>query len=345
MGAKKGLAWSLAHVVLLLIMVPVATAKPLTEVLNLPVDDAEQAADDAQETAEGTKTGAEKVAEKLRVRAEDQALAAYDAASAGAVGAWTAIEAGVRQAFNDALRLLGEATGPIQKFFIGNAKADDSVSTQSSQTIVRPDNVGTSLLVFAAGTGASLLLLWLARRLIMFGVVPLLSRIAHSEIYENSARRTVGDLVVAEPGLCLNDLVSRTGFSRNAVSYHLFVLEKEDEIVSVKDGKYRRYFTRNGKYVNGAKNVVAALRNETTLKLAQVVAQRPGAIQRELCIELGATPSATCWHAKRLLELGIIRKQKVSNTVQYFPGEALVKYDLGEFGLPRIAPAPTPLIA
>jgi predicted transcriptional regulator len=280
----------------------------------------------AQATAERTAQEGKAQANQARAQAEDQVLHAYDLAVDTIGGGWD-LATGLMKQVTDI------TTG-------GRGHQDGGVGAHSSQTIVVGPGFMASLLLITASTGASLLLIWIVRRLATLGGIPLLSRIAHSEIYENEARRTVSELVIAEPGLCLNDIVGRTGFSRNAVSYHLFVLEKEEEIVSVKDGKYRRYFTRNGKYVNGAKNVVAALRNETTLKLAQTVAQRPGSIQRELCIELGATPSATCWHAKRLLDLGVIRKEKVSNTVKYFPGEALSKYDLGDFGLPHAAPVP-----
>ena len=337
MGASRGIALSISPVVLLVIMAQGALASPLDTFGVEP----EKTVQDAQDRATEAQQEAGHTAEQTRIQAEDRALGAYDFGM-GTIGiVYDYVEDNVKAGYDRVIKFLGEASSK----FWGEKKAshDPGVTTQSSQTVIRPVAIEASLLLIAASTGASVLLIWAIRRLVTLGGIPLLSRIAHSDIYENDARRTVSELVIGEPGLCLNDIVQRTGFSRNAVSYHLFVLEKEEEIVSVKDGKYRRYFTRNGKYVNGAKNVVAALRNETTLKLAQVVAQRPGAIQRELCIELGATPSATCWHAKRLLDLGVIRKEKVSNTVKYFPGEALAKYDLGDFGLPKQAPSPVAL--
>lgn len=220
----------------------------------------------------------------------------------------------------------------------GAPAAGPSAAAKAAAPTTGRDTSSVIVLV-AASTGAAFLSYILLRRLASFTIIPMLSRIAHSQIYDNEARRTIGEMVLGEPGLCLNEIVSRTGYSRNAVSYHLFVLEKEEEIVSVKDGKYRRYFGRNGKYVNGAKNVVAALRNDTTLRLAQSILAKPGSIQRDLYLTLGSMPSATCWHAKRLLDLGVIRKERVANTVRYFPGEILAKYDFSEFGLDRQAPA------
>lgn len=164
-------------------------------------------------------------------------------------------------------------------------------------------------------------------------LAPLLSRITPDRIMEHEARKQIYEIVRAEPGVSLNGIVAKLGLSRNAVAYHLAVFEGEHTIVSVKDGKYRRYFQNGGKYVNGAKDVVATLRNEKTLRVAQFVLSRPGSIQKELCAAVGTSPSATNWHIARLEKVNLIRKTRVANTVRYFGGEALVKYDLAEFGL------------
>lgn len=202
------------------------------------------------------------------------------------------------------------------------------------------------VLVLVAGAAGGVLLWYVVlQRAITYGLVPLLSRIARSDLYNNDSRRMISDLVATGPGVCLNEIVEKTGFSRNAVSYHLFVLEKEEELVSVKDGKYRRYFPRVGKYVNGAKNVVSVLRNETSLRIAQHVVVNPGTIQRDLCVVVGSSASALCWHMKRLENLHVVRKERDANTVRYFPGEAVSKYDLSDFGLghgPSAAPSAAP---
>jgi predicted transcriptional regulator len=229
----------------------------------------------------------------------------------------------------------------------GSAPGDDEATfTAESTTAVPVDGTavaGYAMVVVAGAVGGALLWWTVLQRSFVLGVLPLLSRISHSEIYTNDARRLIAQIATQNPGLCLNEIVARTGYSRNAVSYHLFVLEKEAEIVSIKDGKYRRYFPRGGKYVNGAKNVVSALRNETTLKMAQHIVANPGTIQRDLCQLLGTTASAACWHAKRLEQLGVIRKQRVANTVKYFPGEALDKHDYSDFGLATARAEPAPV--
>jgi predicted transcriptional regulator len=347
MGATYRSAKSIGLIVLLAViaLAPIVSASEVQTTI-------EDTAAGARGSAQQGQTEAQREAESQKEQAEQRLVLAQEKAEAQTQNAenfaMTVLASGLAAVENARATILSIADNlpPIPVSMTGGPPASSGAgfrAESSEYALVRPSITAPLMWVTASVSGLVVLLV-AARKLIGFGAIPLLSRIAHSDIYNNDARRTIHELVVGEPGQCLNELVGRTGYSRNAVSYHLFVLEKEEEIVSVKDGKYRRYFTRNGKYVNGAKNVVAALRNETTLKLAKVVMERPGAIQRDLCVELGATPSATCWHAKRLLDLGVIRKERVANTVKYYPGEAMSKYDLSDMGLPRLdlLPAPAP---
>lgn len=351
MGANHRSATSIALIVLLagIALAPLVGASDVQEAVDGTAAEAQRSAQDAQSEAE-------RKAEEARLEAEEhaqEAAATTEGQVANAQNLANTVLATGLAAAQDLKEAAEDFIGDNIPKLIGTfgskpAATGGGFRSESASYEIARTSITAPLMWITASVSGFVVLLIAARKLIGFGALPLLSRIAHSDIYNNDARRTIHELVVGEPGQCLNELVSRTGYSRNAVSYHLFVLEKEEEIVSVKDGKYRRYFTRNGKYVNGAKNVVAALRNDTTLKLAKVVMERPGSIQRDLCVELGATPSATCWHAKRLLDLGVIRKERVSNTVKYYPGEAMSKYDLSDMGLPRLdlgsAPAPAPTV-
>lgn len=275
--------------------------------------DADNASNEANGVIIRVRQAADDTVEPLADEADDRADGAM-ASVLGALGALFATAFGI----------------------FGRRGANDGGSAGLSDFVVHTAYQNPLLLagIVATSVGLVALLVWLARRLLPFGIAPLLSRISKGELYENDARRLVADLVAHNPGFSLHEIVERTEYSRNAVSYHLFVLEKEEEITSVKDGKYRRYFPRDGKYVNGAKKVVSVLMNDMSRKIAQYVADHPGTIQREVCEGLGMTPSAACWHAKRLESYGVIRKERDGNMVRYFPGPAVDKYDLADFGLP-----------
>ncbi len=347
MGSIKGAFVALG--VLLFVMVPLAGADEGKSLTTPPGQaEAEEALRQGQQGADDGANEAGRQADKAQgaaVSVKYEALDKADEASKTGSAAGNNLIETIHIAASLALATLGGILAdPLPDDFTNPSPLGDDGAVESASSpnaaAVASQGLAATMVVAASALGGSLL--WLLRRGLMLGFVPALSRIAHHEIYNNDARRLINQMAVENPGLCLNEIVAKTGYSRNAVSYHLFVLEKEQEIVSIKDGKYRRYFPRGGKYVNGAKNVVSALRNTTTLQMAQHVYATPGTIQRELCKLLGTTASAACWHAKRLEQLSVIRKERVANTVQYFPGEASRKYDLSEFGLrsPEVASAP-----
>jgi DNA-binding transcriptional ArsR family regulator len=345
MGSLTGVS-VLSGVLLVVMVAPLGASDP--RLLTDPgVQDAQALVDEERDAADQGVTDAQRQAQeaqgtagRLQERADRAARSSLDGLEAALLAlagqAQRAGEQGLETAVCFAFACGGGSSDASQHYGPGG------LSSQSS-TIVpvgAGPAVGLAIVVAAGAVGGALLWFTVLQRGVVFGALPLLSRIAHSEIYTNDARRLIAQIASENPGLCLNEIVTRTGYSRNAVSYHLFVLEKEDELVSIKDGKYRRYFPRGGKYVNGAKQVVSVLRNETTLKMAQHIVSNPGAIQRELCQLLGTTASAACWHAKRLEQLGVIRKERVANTVQYFPGDELGRHDYSEFGLAGALPTP-----
>lgn len=353
---KSGVLLSLC-VLLVVTVLPLASADNVKQLADSGAQAAQEAAQNGQQAAAQKAQEAQGQADRLQGQAHGQvdtvsaiAASAADEASAGFANLLKNAQVAVAR-FVCYLTACGDSGTPgEQGYAMGAFKAESTTLLPAEAGPL----AGLAMVVAAGAVGGALLWFVVLQRGLALGA-PLLSRIAHSEIYTNDARRLISEIAVSNPGLCLNDIVARTGYSRNAVSYHLFVLEKEQELVSIKDGKYRRYFPRGGKYVNGAKTVVSALRNATTLKMAQEILARPGTIQRELCQALGTTASAACWHAKRLESLGVIRKERVANTVKYFPGDELGRHDYSEFGLvspglpapglgvslgPSLAPAP-----
>lgn len=347
MRLKVGLLPALAVLLVLMAAMGVQAGNEPPEAPQLPLpgedpaDDVENAGnegvEDAQEEVDNAQSNVQEALDSLP-KVNTDAVPGRDDVQDGQ-GLLTSLLTTVQSVGHDAVAKIrnlmidnGIITDPEAAPPLGGGATVASKATEVAPAEATPA-AGIALIVAAGAAGGALLWWVVGPRMLAYGLVPMLSRIAKSELYTNDARRLVSELVRSNPGLSLNEVVSNTGYSRNAVSYHLFVLEKEDELVSIKDGKYRRYFPRNGKYVNGAKNVVSVLRNETTLQMAREVFSRPGTIQRELCKELGTTASAACWHAKRLVDLGVVRKERVANTVRYYPGPAAQKYDLSDFGL------------
>lgn len=211
---------------------------------------------------------------------------------------------------------------------------DEGAYAMRSASVETPEASSLVLgMIVASGVGLALAAMAALRRLLGLGGVTLLSRIPASQIMKNGSRQTIHDIVASDPGVSLNEIVDRVGLSRNAVAYHLAVFESEKVMSSVKDGKYRRYFINGGRYVNGAKNVVAAIKNEKTLDVIRYISEHPGVIQKDVCSAVGTSPSATSWHIRRLEKVGLVEKEREANMVRYNPGPNLERYDLSAFGL------------
>ena len=59
---------------------------------------------------------------------------------------------------------------------------------------------------------------------------------------ETDPRTILIHIIESEPGLHFRALQRKTGMAVGQLEYHLYKLEKEDEIMIRKDGRYKRYF-------------------------------------------------------------------------------------------------------
>lgn len=326
------------------------TPKRLWDEVDSRVTDANKAAGDTATEAEnatfdllrsvwGPLQGAGQQAGRLLHDVMGQAEHAADAAIHEAEQAAHMALFLVGQAQRTADETIGGVFNTIQGI-LSPASAPDEEDAQESRYPLQSASVAVPSasnlvlgMIVASGVGLALVGMAGLRRLLGLGGITLLSRIPANQIMKNGSRQTIHDIVASDPGVSLNEIVERVGLSRNAVAYHLAVFESEKVMSSVKDGKYRRYFINGGAYVNGAKNVVAAIKNEKTLDVIRYITEHPGVIQKDVCSAVGTSPSATSWHIRRLEKVGLVEKQREANMVRYNPGPNLSRYDLSAFGL------------
>lgn len=193
------------------------------------------------------------------------------------------------------------------------------VGVQSARAAEAP--LATEAYAIAAATALALgALAWcwpsikhLAGRVL---VAPLFAHVGRAEVFENGVRERIFALVKSEPGISASELSAQSGVSWGTTIYHLDVLEQNRMVVSVKDGRYRRYF------VNGAgaseKEVISALRNPVSARIAQHVKSVPGLSQKDLASQTGLSPQALHWHANRLLKAGVVTKIRDGRVVRFF---------------------------
>jgi DNA-binding transcriptional ArsR family regulator len=150
--------------------------------------------------------------------------------------------------------------------------------------------------------------------------MPGYSRIEREEAMLNSRRSQLYEMVRAEPGIHLSDLVRRSGLGWGAALYHLSVLEKNRVLVAHAEGGFKRYFA-NGLHHRGEMARMTALRHVPARQLFEAVQSRPGLSGRELAMALGLSPSTLARASERLEHAGLVRRVREGRRMRYFPAE------------------------
>lgn len=78
-------------------------------------------------------------------------------------------------------------------------------------------------------------------------LLPLYSRIKGLDVFKHKDRDRIYDYIVTSPGEHLHSLSDGLDINLNTLTYHLRVLEREEYIISYKDGVKRRFFPKKMK--------------------------------------------------------------------------------------------------
>jgi DNA-binding transcriptional ArsR family regulator len=148
------------------------------------------------------------------------------------------------------------------------------------------------------------------------------ARVSGQEILEHPGRAEVYERVKAYPGVSFVQLADQVSFGQSTLNYHLRVLEKNEYITAVKDGRYLRFFDRAaGTYAGNRKLAVSALRNTTTAAMARHIRDHPGVVQRDLAAAFGVTASTVNWHVTRLSGAGLVTRTRDAHFTRYYLAE------------------------
>jgi predicted transcriptional regulator len=100
------------------------------------------------------------------------------------------------------------------------------------------------------------------------------------------------------------------------IQYHLYGLEREQEIISRRRGLHRRYYAT---HVFGDRQleILDTLSQETERDILLFLIQNPDATQKELSEYLRISPASINWHMRRLSEAGLIEAKHDRANVRY----------------------------
>ncbi|MCA1814631.1 MAG: hypothetical protein LC624_11925 [Halobacteriales archaeon] len=174
-----------------------------------------------------------------------------------------------------------------------------------------------------AAVGAMALKIEPVRRAMLLLALPLYSRLKRSQLLDNAVRERIYRSVEREPGLSIIQVCRAGKVGWGTAVYHLQRMERDQMIVSRRDGQYRRFFL-NGHAPTGQAPAARVLQAEVARRIAGFVAQHPGCAQRDVCAALGISPPLASKWLGRLGEAGLVTSEREWKLVHYAPTPALL---------------------
>ncbi len=124
---------------------------------------------------------------------------------------------------------------------------------------------------------------------------------------ENRNRKKVLEFVIKNPGVSLKDLEEHLGITRSTLRYHIDVLERKGEIITIKAGKERlafpvEYFIFNGEDVDK----ITVLKSDARKMILNVLSKNGGMTLGELAKTLEMNYKTLHYHLNVLQKAGFV---------------------------------------
>jgi len=184
---------------------------------------------------------------------------------------------------------------------------DPRSATTSASSVTTPDAATIALVTVAAGSG--LALLWLIIKAPWSG---LFSRLRPEDAGEHPVRAQLLQLIEANPGIHLRELVRRSGKSASPVRHHLDSLQKAGMVTAHAGPGYKCYFLK-GKTDYRVMATADVLRAPAARKVLSFAATNPMSAATRIAAEASLSVGAVDYHVRRLSEAGLIEARVQGN--------------------------------
>jgi predicted transcriptional regulator len=160
---------------------------------------------------------------------------------------------------------------------------------------------------FIGGTEVGLL------AFLYFLVVPLFVRIKKEKVLDHFARGQIFGYIKANPGTHYLAVQEHMEMENGVLAYHLKVLEREEFIVSVRDGIYKRFYPRHMKIPRKERQLSHIQRD-----IVEGLKTHPGTSQNGLARMLGESKQVIAYHIRVLSKANIVRVDKDGQLTKCF---------------------------
>jgi DNA-binding transcriptional ArsR family regulator len=129
-------------------------------------------------------------------------------------------------------------------------------------------------------------------------------------------RNKIYNIILKNPGLHFREIVRKSNIPATTLSYHLRRLEKNDLLITKKEGRYIRYFVSKD-IDNKEKTIINIIRQETTRNILLYIVLMIVTTQSEIAKELELHPTTVEFHLKKLRKNDLIEPAQIKNGIVY----------------------------
>lgn len=140
------------------------------------------------------------------------------------------------------------------------------------------------------------------------------------EALDLESRRRIYQLVKDQPGIHMREIGRQLEMPMGTLEYHLHYLTKAELLAIREEGRYTRYFVTH-EMDRREKDVLSLVRQETPRRVIVHVLQHPGSSHGEILEHFDMSASTLSFHLKKLLEGGLLEKQKQGRSNLYTVAE------------------------
>ena len=148
------------------------------------------------------------------------------------------------------------------------------------------------------------------------GGTPFVSQASHPAVPGDATQERIFAYISQHPGIHLRQICRELGLAMGDVQYHVHRLEKGGRVSSTRRGLYR-FFYPTGLFGEKQRDILSVLTLDTPRELLLHMLVEPGSDQDALVKAVSVSQPTVSWHLKRLIDLGIVRREQAGRTSGY----------------------------
>ncbi len=139
------------------------------------------------------------------------------------------------------------------------------------------------------------------------------------DVLDHPRRQEIYKAVRSEPGLNWSQLQRRVGVGVGTLMFHLRRLESEDVLVRKPSTNENEvlFFTAEDEKLWRDPRTRVLFGNESTRRIAEILAEASESSAKEIADELGVTPAAVRYHINKLEDRSLVHRERDGRKVRY----------------------------